>query len=192
MLTDHSINVTNSNVTQADVRASKKIAKGKQATFDPKKDKKLTIYVAENYPAAQQNYRDIMQKHWEAEKNTELKQIMPKIPKAEIKKAMPILQNLKKRLDLGESAERVFERQLPFKETEVLKEMIPGLKSKVVKLEVVEVVKAREDGKAEVVAVGGNEELVAKSAVKVGDVVEGFSGDVVPGGPAFALVNVDA
>ncbi|KAK0391121.1 hypothetical protein NLU13_0623 [Sarocladium strictum] len=186
------INTTNSNVAQADVRQSKKIAKGKAATFDPKKEKKLTVYVAETYPAAQQKYRDIMQKHWEAEKNTDLKKVMPQVPKPEMKKAMPVLQALKKRLDLGESAERVFEKQLPFKETDVVREMIPGLRSKVLRLEVVEVVKMGEDGKGEVVATGGKDELVAKSAAKVGDVVDGPGGDVTPGDPAFSFVNVEA
>jgi leucyl-tRNA synthetase len=174
------------------VRQSKKIAKGKAATFDPKKEKKLTVYVAETYPAAQQKFRDIMQKHWEAEQNTDLKKVMPQVPKPEMKKAMPVLQALKKRLDLGESAERVFEKQLPFKETDVVREMIPGLRSKVLRLEVVEVVKMGEDGKGEVVAIGGKDELVAKAAAKVGDVVDGPGGDVTPGDPAFAFVNVEA
>lgn len=174
------------------MRQSKKIAKGKTASFDPKKEKKLTVYVAETYPATQQKYRDIMQKAWDTEKSTDLKKVMPQVPKAEMKKAMPVLQGLKKRLDLGESAEKVFERQLPFKETDVVKEMIPGLRSKVVRLEVVEVVKMGEDGKGVVVATGGKEELVAKSAAKVGDVVDGPAGDVTPGDPAFSFVNVEA
>lgn len=187
-----SINTTNTSVAQADTRQSKKIAKGKQATFDPKKEKKLTVFVAETYPEAQQKYRDLMQKHWETEKDTELKKVMPQVAKADIKKAMPVLQGLKKRLDLGESPEKVFERKLPFKETEVLGEMIAGLRSKVPKLEVVEIVKMREDGKGEVVATGGKEELVSKTAAKVGDVVEGTGVDVTPGDPTFAFVNVEA
>ncbi|KAH6687483.1 leucyl-tRNA synthetase [Plectosphaerella plurivora] len=182
---------TAGNIQQAESRQLKKMSKGKQSSFDPTKNKKLTIFVAESFPAWQNSYRSIMQEHYEATGNTDLKAVMSKIDKKEMKKVMPFLQNLKKRLDGGESADRVFEKESPFKEVEVLREMVPGLQSTVRKLEVVEAVRLREDGKGEVVFALGKEEAVAKFGSKAGDVVDGVTSDVTPGNPASVFVNID-
>jgi leucyl-tRNA synthetase len=167
------------------------MAKGKQASYDPTKSKKLTIYVAEKYPEFQQRYRDVLQKHLEAEGNTDIKAVISKIDKKDMKKAMPLLQHLKKRLESGEPPERVFERQLPFSETDVLREMVPGLRAGVRKLEVVEIVRLRDDGKADVAFVGADEQFVG-AASKVGDVVDGLSLEVAPGTPAVFFGNIEA
>ncbi|CAI6085325.1 unnamed protein product [Clonostachys chloroleuca] len=185
------IKQTTNNILQAEAKQVKKINKGKQASYDPTKSKKLTIYVAEKYPEFQQRYRDVLQKHLEAEGNTDIKAVISKIDKKDMKKAMPLLQHLKKRLESGEPPERVFERQLPFSETDVLREMVPGLRAGVRKLEVVEIVRLRDDGKADVAFVGADEQFLG-AASKVGDVVDGLSLEVAPGTPAVFFGNIEA
>lgn len=78
-----------------------------------------------------------------------------------------------------------------FKEMDVVWEMIFGFWLKVLRLEVVEVVKMGEDGKGEVVVIGGKDEFVVKVVVKVGDVVDGLGGDVMLGDLVFVFVNVE-
>jgi leucyl-tRNA synthetase len=57
------------------------------------------------------------------------KTLNPKISKmGEMKKAMPFVQGLKRRLQLGESSHTVFERSLAFDEHHTLHEMSAGLK----------------------------------------------------------------
>jgi leucyl-tRNA synthetase len=53
---------------------------------------------------------------------------MPKIVKADMKKAMAFIQGLKKRLVAGEEPQTVFDRNLAFDELNTLREMVPGLK----------------------------------------------------------------
>jgi leucyl-tRNA synthetase len=48
-------------VHQAEGAQLRKKAKGKQSTFDPKKPKRLWIYVAKEFPAWQQKYIDALQ-----------------------------------------------------------------------------------------------------------------------------------
>jgi leucyl-tRNA synthetase len=43
----------------------KKKAKGKQSTFDPRKPKRLWIYVAKEFPAWQQKYIDALQQSYD-------------------------------------------------------------------------------------------------------------------------------
>lgn len=167
------------------------MSKGKQSAFDPTKPKKLIIYVAETFPEWQTKYRDLFQQHWDAEGNSDLKALQPKIDKKEMKKAMPFLQSLKKRLDGGEDPKRVFERESPFKEVDVLREMVPGLRSTIKKLELVEAVRLTEGGKGEVLFALGKEESVAKFGSKEGEVVDGVTADVTPGNPVSQFVNVD-
>lgn len=97
------------------------------------------------------------------------KKVRAKIAKPDMKKAMPFVQLLKKRLDNGETAGNVFDRKLPFDEVEVLKEMVPGLKVTVPKLKEVEIV---------VVEEAGGRELPPQAA------------SAEPGQPTFAFGNV--
>ncbi|KAK3693994.1 leucyl-tRNA synthetase [Podospora appendiculata] len=178
---------TTGNILQTESRQMRKMKKGKQSAFDPTKSKKIIIYITESFPEWQQLYREALQKHFEAEGNSDLKNVAAQIEKKDLKKAMPFLQGLKKRLDMGESPDRVFEKQLPFNEVDVLREMVPGLQSMVKKLEVLEVVRLRDDGKGEVVFATGKQEI----ADRKGEVVEWAVADVVPGNPAFVFVNVE-
>jgi hypothetical protein len=47
------VRVTSSNITSAEGAQVKRLAKGKAMLFDPKKDKKITIFVAQEWPAWQ-------------------------------------------------------------------------------------------------------------------------------------------
>ena len=95
-----------------------------------------------------------------------------------MKKAMPFVQNLKKRLVAGEAPETIFERKLAFNEEATLKNMVPGLK-KAAGLTVVEIIRVDEGGKTGTIIDGEavqNLPAVAEAAV--------------PGVPTFAFENV--
>lgn len=95
-----------------------------------------------------------------------------------MKKAMPFVQGLKKRL-IGnkESPETVFDRKLPFDELEVLAEMVMGLK-RVTGAKEIEIVAVEEGGKTGTV-------------VATGEKREGLNAEnSVPGQPTFEFVNI--
>jgi leucyl-tRNA synthetase len=148
----------------------KRLAKGKSTTYDPKSDKKLTIFVATSGPEWQQKYIDLVRDSLEegvAGLTIDTKKVLPKVDKKDMKKAMPFVQLLKRRIDGGEAADSVFERKLGFEEEYVLGEMVPGLKVTVTKLKVVEIV-----------VVKGQDGLPASAA------------QAEPGSPTFEFVNV--
>lgn len=136
---------TSSNVTSAEAAQQKRQAKGKAIVFDPKKDKKLTIYVAEKFPEWQERYVDIIRQYWDTRTSSvDEEKLLDAIPKGpEMKKAMPFVQGLKRRLQNGESAREVFERKLAFDELKTLEQMVPGLK-KAAGLKEVEIVSVKE------------------------------------------------
>ncbi|KAL9051082.1 MAG: hypothetical protein Q9162_006255, partial [Coniocarpon cinnabarinum] len=116
------VRATTSAITSAEGAQQKKLAKGKTSSYDPKADKKLTIFVAARFPEWQDRTLDLVRQNF---KNMALdvKAVSQALPKAETKKAMPFVQGLKKRLESGEDTQEVFERKLRFDELEVLKEM---------------------------------------------------------------------
>lgn len=173
---------TGSSVTQAEAGQVKKLQKGKQASFDPAKAKKLTVYVAAAFPAWQQQYRNVVRQQYESTGAVDTKAIAGKINKADMKKAMPFIQILKKRIDSGESPQRVFAERLPFDERQALREMIPGLKSTVRKLEVVELVFVKEGEDTGEVITTGNE---GGQRIPLGP----SAGGALPGDPAFFFSN---
>lgn len=166
------VRATSSNITSAEAAQQKKKAKGKDISFDPKLPKLLTIFAAENFPAWQQKYIELVKANWDAKtKAVDEKALMTEMKKAgpEMKKAMPFVQGLKKRLLAGEGAEVVFERKLAFDEKRVLAEMVAGLK--------------RAAGLKEVKVVSVGEE-------KDGLPVQAEA--AVPGVPTFLFENVEA
>ncbi|RMZ71550.1 hypothetical protein GMOD_00006675 [Pyrenophora seminiperda CCB06] len=124
------VRATSSNITSAEAAQQKRKAKGKDISYDPKKPKKLTIFVADEFPAWQQKYIDLVREAWDPETKTlSDKELNGKIANmGEMKKAMPFVQALKKRLMAGEKPTVIFERKLAFDEMAVLRNMIPGLK----------------------------------------------------------------
>lgn len=107
--------------------------------------------------------------------------------KAEMKRAMPFVQQLKKRLTSGESQEVVFDRKLAFDEEKVLRKMVRGLR-RTTGCKVVEVVKVEgeeEEGeKVGAVTVGEGEGEKRKELPPV-------SGHATPGSPTFHFENIE-
>jgi len=97
-----------------------------------------------------------------------------------MKKAMPFVQGLKKRLTSGEKPQNVFDRKLAFNEIETLKAMIPGLK-KAAGLTVVEIIHVADGGKSGVVVGGGEVSILPPQAESA-----------IPGVPTFNFENVEA
>lgn len=171
---------TTSNITSAEGQQVKKLAKGKNVTFDPKQDKKLTIFAAEAFPAWQDKYIDFVRDKFAQLGLVDVKSLTKDIAKPDMKKAMPFIQGLKKRLDGGEKAGEVFDRRLPFDEIATLKEMVPGLKQTVPKLKVVEIVGVKEGEKSGKVLFGEGE---------MKDNLPPTAEQAVPGAPTFFFEN---
>jgi leucyl-tRNA synthetase len=159
------VRTTQTNITSAEGNAIKKVSKGKAVTFDPKKEKKIIIFSAKEWPAWQKKYIDMLR---EAE-TIDIKAISKSIDKSESKKAMPFINALKRRLDNGESRDVVLNRELAFDELATLKAMVPGLKQTVQKCVDVEIVTVSE----------GAKDLPPQAA------------SAEPGSPSFAFENVE-
>ena len=158
----------------------KKLAKGKAALFDPKKEKKLTIYVAKSWPSWQTKYIELVRAQLENLGVIDIKEATKKIDKADMKKAMPFVQTLKRKIDSGVPHEQVVERKLPFDEVTVVKEMAPGLKTSVPKLVEVAIILVDENGKT------------GKDGIS-GATLEGLpptAASAEPGSPSFDFTNV--
>ena len=176
---------TSSNITSAEGAQLKKMQKGKQTSYDPKQDKKLSVFAALKYPAWQDGVIDIVRQNF-ADMKLDVGAVSKSIPKAESKRAMPFVQVLKKSLEGGIEPSTVFERKLAFDEVNVLKEMVPGLQQTVQKCAVIEVIAVEEEGKKGKV-VGGT------AGVKVGEErseLPQAAENAVPGQPTFFFENV--
>ncbi|KAF2762345.1 leucyl-tRNA synthetase [Pseudovirgaria hyperparasitica] len=175
------VRTTSGNITSAEGAQVKKAAKGKQMVFDPKKDKKLTIFAAQKFPAWQDQYIAMVQDAFK-DMAINMKAVTAKIPKPDMKKAMPFVQSLAKRLTGGELPEAVFGRKLPFDELAVLKEMVPVLP--VVKLVEVEIVSVDDGGKSGTVVFPESKNGEKRDSLPVQ--AEGS----IPGTPTFVFENV--
>lgn len=164
---------TSSNITSSEAQAAKKMAKGKTAGFDPRKPKRLTIFAATTFPAWQDKYvdlvRDMLEKSTLHDDKTLNGQVAKMGKGPEMKKAMPFVQALKKRLVANEPASAVFERKLVFDELQMLNDMKRGLMRSTGCKEVV-IVTVGEDNKAGLPP-------VAEQAV--------------PGAPTFYFENIE-
>ncbi|PKS07030.1 hypothetical protein jhhlp_005627 [Lomentospora prolificans] len=170
---------TASNVNSAESNQLKKKAKGKATNFDPKKPKKLTICVSTTFPAWQEKYVELLREMWDpATKSVNDKELNGKIGKmGEMKKAMPFVQALKKRLASGEPVNIVLNRTLAFDETEILKQMVPGLKRSA-NLKEVDILILQDEGKKAVDLEGKEVPLTIPAE------------NAVPGSPVFHFENV--
>ncbi|KAK3056383.1 cytosolic leucyl tRNA synthetase [Extremus antarcticus] len=169
----------------------KRMAKGKSMTYDPKKDKKLSVFCATKHPAWQDSVIEVVRNNF-ADMRLDVSAVSKQISKQESKRAMPFVQQLKKSLEGGVPAEEVFGRKLAFDEVEVLGEMVSGLKATVVKCKVVEVVVVEEgegvraSGKMGKVVASSEEGKVGKERTEMPASAEG----AVPGQPTFYFENV--
>lgn len=184
------IELTTSTILRSEAKQLKKRQKGLQSGFDPKKSKKLSIFIANSFPEWQERYRDALHKQFESTGKLDMKVAAAGLGKAEMKRAMPFMQALKARLESGETPERVFERQLPFNETEVLREMVLGLKSVIKKLQAVEVIRVDGAGAGEVVV---SSEQGSGTTRPEGEKVSsaGITEDLAPGKPSFIFENIE-
>ncbi|KAK3384276.1 hypothetical protein B0T24DRAFT_78771 [Lasiosphaeria ovina] len=147
----------------------KRLAKGKGLLFDPTKDKRLNIFVATTWPSWQEKYVELVRNMFDGV-TLDVKSVSKKIEKAEMKKAMPFIQDLKHKLETGSSQESVFDRALLFDERQVLEEMVPLLKSTVPKLREVNII----------VTGGGDNRLKDSPAASMAE----------PGFPSLEFVNL--
>ena len=179
------VRTTSSNINSAESTQQKRAAKGKLSTFDPRKPKKLTVFVTDRFPAWQEKYIDLVRENWDAAANTQKiddKELNGRIGKmGEMKRAMPFVQSLKKRLRDGEPASSVLERKLAFDEKKTLVAMVPGLK-RTAGLAAVEIVEVAEGSKKGVNLLDGREV----------DVTAPVADSAVPGQPSFFFENVEA
>lgn len=175
---------TTSNITSAEGTQLKKKEKGKAIVFDPKRPKRLTIFAATSYPAWQEKYIDLVRDSFDSVTLTiDDKALGPRIAKmGEMKKAMPFVQGLKKRLQGGEKGEVVFERKLAFDELQVLGQMRAGLRKTTGCIEV-EIVAVEEGGIRGKVVSGGDADPVRESLPVAAQ-------GAVPGAPTFHFENV--
>ncbi len=181
------VRATSSAITSAEAAQQKRKAKGKAITFDPKLPKKLTIFYAASFPAWQDGYVEIVRDAFDGVRLDEkmLNEGVQAKGKAEMKRAMPFVQQLKRRLMSKESPEEVFDRKLLFEEGEVLAKMVGGLR-RTTGCRDVEVVKVEgEEGKKVGVVMvgegegGGREELPS------------VAGQASPGSPSFHFENIE-
>jgi leucyl-tRNA synthetase len=178
------VRATSSNITSAEAAQLKKKAKGKDISFDPKKPKKLTIFAAKHFPAWQEKYINLLRESFNGETKTfNDAELTPKVAKmGEMKKAMPFVQSLKKRLIGGEKPSNVFDRKLAFDEFKTLTQMVAGLK-KAAGLKAVDIVEILEGEKGKTGSLLGGEALPTLPQVADG---------AIPGQPTFLFENVEA
>ncbi|PVH74062.1 leucyl-tRNA synthetase [Cadophora sp. DSE1049] len=121
-----------SNITSAEAAQLRKRAKGKAPGLDSKQLKRLSIFVATEFPAWQDQYITLLKTFWnDRDKNLDEAKLMAEMKKAagpDFKKAMAFVQGLKKRLLAGEHADLMFQRHLGFDELKTLEQMAAGLK----------------------------------------------------------------
>lgn len=125
------IRSTSSNITSAEANAAKKMAKGKGTGFDPRQPKTLTIFAASKFPAWQDKYIDLLRKAFEDQSINDDKAMNGQVAKAagkDMKKVMPFVQELRRKVVQGGEGQAAFNRQIPFDESATLHEMINGLK----------------------------------------------------------------
>ncbi|PFH55407.1 hypothetical protein XA68_18377 [Ophiocordyceps unilateralis] len=176
------VRTTASNVHSVEALQAKKKAKGKEVTLDPRRPKKLTIYMTDTFPAWQAKYVALLRELWKPEtRSVDDKVLNGRMGKmGEMKKAMPFVQGLKKRLQAGEAVETVLERRLAFDEKETLRQMVPGL-CRTAGLVACRVVAVEEGGKKGVDVADGSEVTIGAAAAE----------HAVPGVPTFVLENVE-
>ncbi|KAI1657815.1 leucyl-tRNA synthetase [Daldinia decipiens] len=176
---------TQSNITSAESVQIKKMAKGKQMNFDPKKPKKLTIFITREFPKWQNECVGLIRETWDEATRTQKctdKELSGRIAKiGKVKEAMPFVQLLKKRLRNGESIDVVMERKLDFDESKTVTAMVPGLK-RAAGLSDVNVLLVTEGSKTGTDLVHGGEI----------DIKSPIAEQAVPGQPSFLFENIEA
>jgi len=163
-------------IRDAEANLTKKLSKGKNVSYDPKKAKAVRVYVASSFPEWQEICAGAIKEAYQPEADkvddAVVRQILTEKGLIKDKRAMPFVQAFKKRMQqLG--AEAAFKRNLGFNESKVLNEILPYLK------------KTLNLADAEVVT-------VQEALTKAGE--HGYTPMIMeasePGNPAFEFRNV--
>ncbi len=152
--------------------------------FDPKQPKKLTVFVAQVFPEWQDKCIEVVKQVLTATGSIDVKAVSGKLDKAELKKSMPFIQNIKKRIDSGEDAAAVFDRRLPFDELATVDAMVAGLKQTINKLEAVVIVSVKPGAKA-----GDRYGEVFKGDGTPLETLPQAAASATPGNPSFFFEN---
>ncbi|GAO16259.1 uncharacterized protein UV8b_08222 [Ustilaginoidea virens] len=173
---------TFSNVNSAEALQLKKKARGKEVSFDPRRPKKLTVYMTDAFPAWQGKYVALLGELWDpATRTVSDRELNGRIARmGEMKKAMPFAQALKKRLQGGEPASAVLQQKLAFDEKQTLRQMLPGL-TRTAGLAAVDVLVVDEGGRRGVNLADGREVAITTALAE----------NAVPGVPTFYFENVE-
>ncbi len=177
----HYTKAVSGRIQAASARQQRRKTKGKEAPFDPNMEMRLNIYVATSRPTWQSRCIELVRDMYDGS-TLHLSEVAKHLDASDKKKAMPFVQELKRKLEVGQSKEEVLERVLGFDEVAVLREMVPVLKATVVNLQEISINIARDNGEEGVVFV---------------DVATGKShamspamGEPEPGAPALDFVNL--
>lgn len=141
------IKVQSSNVTSQQAQAQRKIAKGKGSSFDPKQPWKLVMYIATSFPDWQNKYIDLLRDALEKSTINDDKAVNQSVAKAagkEMKKIMPFVQDLRKKILAGDKS--AFDREVLFDEEATLQAMSPSIQRQAGAKEI-EIIKVTTDSK---------------------------------------------
>ncbi|KAG4300705.1 hypothetical protein PCANB_002964 [Pneumocystis canis] len=166
----------------------KKQKKGRSVLFDPKKSKKITIFVTDEFPKWQQKYINILQECYNKETNSfDEKNLLSKTSKlGEIKKVLPFIQQMKS-LVLNQSekttVEEVLKKNMIFDELNILSNSISFLKQNL-KITILEIFKIIYNNNGEI--------ILAKSILNDNkiEIVPENAKNAIPGHPAFLFENI--
>lgn len=136
--------------------------------------------MAEAFPGWQDKCIEVVKQVLQSTGSVEVKAVSAKLDKSELKKSMPFIQALKRRIDGGEDATAVFDRKLAFDELATLEAMVPGLKQTVNKLDAVVIVSVKP---------GATSGAVYKSDGKTLDSLPPPAASATPGNPSFFFEN---
>jgi leucyl-tRNA synthetase len=170
------VKTTTARILAAHAGQQKRLAKGKGLLFDPSKDKCLNIYVAKSWPAWQQRYIDLVLEQFDG-LTFDAKSLAKKLEKADMKRAMPFIQELKRRLEASGKPDDVLGRVLGFDEVKALNEMAPVLKSTVQRLKGVSIIVVDEPGNTGKAGAGDAE-------------IPQIASSAEPGNPSLEFFNI--
>ena len=136
--------------------------------------------MADAFPEWQDKCIEVVKQVLQETGSVDVKGVSSKLDKAELKKSMPFIQALKKRIDSGEDATAVFDRKLAFDELTTLETMVPGLKQTVNKLESVVIVSVKP---------GSTSGVIYKSDGQTLDPLPQPAAGATPGNPSFFFEN---
>ncbi|OWB65780.1 hypothetical protein B5S30_g1111 [[Candida] boidinii] len=160
----------------------KKKKGGKPADLDATTPSKLTVYVSSSFPDWQDKYIDLVREAFANQTLDDNAELRKKIDGKDMKRAMPFITELKKRLSL-EDPKQVFDRKLSFDEAAVVKSILSVIARapSTAKVDTVQVV-VFENGAKVGKDVVTNEEVEIPS----GKVIE----NTLPGNPAITIKNI--